>query len=133
MPLLGVNRALPLFTAAWQVWDRRTLHANPARSRSSGVFVGHTEGVTHIDSKARASSRLPDVLAPASCLPCSLSEQLYISAAWQPGLLRPAACTLDVGSPSWTPARCPPAHLQGDGRYLISNAKDQTVKLWDLR
>jgi WD40 repeat protein len=26
-----------------------------------------------------------------------------------------------------------PARLQGDGRYLISNAKDQTVKLWDLR
>ena len=23
--------------------------------------------------------------------------------------------------------------LQGDGRYLISNSKDQTIKLWDMR
>lgn len=23
--------------------------------------------------------------------------------------------------------------LQGDGRYLISNSKDQSVKLWDMR
>ena len=22
---------------------------------------------------------------------------------------------------------------QGDGRYLISNSKDQTIKLWDTR
>lgn len=27
----------------------------------------------------------------------------------------------------------PPLRLQGDGRYLISNSKDQTVKLWDTR
>ena len=23
--------------------------------------------------------------------------------------------------------------MQGDGRYLISNSKDQTIKLWDMR
>ena len=23
--------------------------------------------------------------------------------------------------------------IQGDGRYLISNSKDQTIKLWDMR
>lgn len=55
-----------------KVWDRRELDASGRRSRPSGVFVGHTEGVTHLDSK-------------------------------------------------------------GDGRYLISNAKDQSVKLWDTR
>ena len=28
-----------------------------------------------------------------------------------------------------TPTLC----LQGDGRYLITNSKDQSVKLWDMR
>ena len=23
--------------------------------------------------------------------------------------------------------------MQGDGRYFISNAKDQSIKLWDVR
>ncbi|CAD7702144.1 unnamed protein product [Ostreobium quekettii] len=52
-----------------KVWDRRMLGP---RHRAAGVLVGHTEGVTHIDSK-------------------------------------------------------------GDGHCLISNCKDQTIKLWDLR
>ena len=52
-----------------QVWDRRTVGRNP---RPAGLFVGHTDGMTHLDPK-------------------------------------------------------------GDGRYLISNCKDHTVKLWDLR
>ncbi|KAI5357589.1 Putative WD40/YVTN repeat-like-containing domain superfamily [Septoria linicola] len=51
-----------------KVWDRRSL----ASMRPAGMFLGHTEGITYIDSK-------------------------------------------------------------GDGRYVISNAKDQTCKLWDLR
>ena len=52
-----------------QVWDRRSMGR---RGKPEGSFVGHCEGVTHLDPK-------------------------------------------------------------GDGRYFISNAKDQTVKLWDLR
>ncbi len=51
-----------------KVWDRRSL----ASMRPAGLFLGHTEGLTYIDSK-------------------------------------------------------------GDGRYVISNGKDQTCKLWDLR
>ncbi|KAJ5885139.1 hypothetical protein N7495_009649 [Penicillium taxi] len=51
-----------------RVWDRRSM----ADGREAGVFVGHTEGITYVDSK-------------------------------------------------------------GDGRYVLSNAKDQTMKLWDLR
>lgn len=51
-----------------KVWDRRSM----GDGREAGVFLGHTEGLTYIDSK-------------------------------------------------------------GDGRYVISNAKDQTCKLWDLR
>ena len=51
-----------------KVWDRRSL----AGGREAGVFLGHTEGLTYVDSK-------------------------------------------------------------GDGRYVLSNAKDQTAKLWDLR
>lgn len=51
-----------------KVWDRRSLSS----LRPAGMFLGHTEGLTYIDSK-------------------------------------------------------------GDGRYVISNAKDQTCKLWDLR
>lgn len=51
-----------------KVWDRRSL----ASMRPAGMFLGHTEGLTYIDSK-------------------------------------------------------------GDGRYVTSNAKDQTCKLWDLR
>ena len=54
-----------------KVWDRRTL-ASGAEVRPAGVLIGHTEGITHIDSKC-------------------------------------------------------------DGRYFISNAKDQSVKLWDVR
>lgn len=53
-----------------KVWDRRTLGTR--RATPVGVFIGHTEGVAHLDSK-------------------------------------------------------------GDGRYLISNGKDQAVKLWDTR
>ncbi|KAH7308468.1 WD40-repeat-containing domain protein [Stachybotrys elegans] len=51
-----------------KVWDRRSM----GDSREAGAFLGHTEGLTYIDSK-------------------------------------------------------------GDGRYILSNGKDQTMKLWDLR
>ncbi|EFE39713.1 hypothetical protein TRV_05575 [Trichophyton verrucosum HKI 0517] len=51
-----------------RVCDRRSM----ADGREAGVFVGHTEGITFVDSK-------------------------------------------------------------GDGRYVLSNSKDQTMKLWDLR
>ncbi|KAI9927928.1 hypothetical protein MW887_002780 [Aspergillus wentii] len=51
-----------------RVWDRRSM----GDGREAGVFMGHTEGLTYIDSK-------------------------------------------------------------GDGRYILSNGKDQTMKLWDLR
>lgn len=51
-----------------KVWDRRSM----GDGREAGAFVGHTEGLTYLDSK-------------------------------------------------------------GDGRYLLSNGKDQTMKLWDLR
>jgi WD repeat-containing protein 23 len=51
-----------------KVWDRRSM----GDGREAGVFLGHTEGLTYVDSK-------------------------------------------------------------GDGRYVLSNAKDQTAKLWDLR
>ena len=54
--------------ATLKVWDRRSL----GNQRAAGVFLGHTEGLTYIDSK-------------------------------------------------------------GDGRYVLSNGKDQTMKLWDLR
>ena len=51
-----------------RVWDRRSMQDG----REAGVFVGHTEGLTYVDSK-------------------------------------------------------------GDGRYVLSNGKDQMMKLWDLR
>jgi DDB1- and CUL4-associated factor 11 len=51
-----------------RVWDRRSMNDN----REAGAFVGHTEGLTYVDSK-------------------------------------------------------------GDGRYVLSNGKDQMMKLWDLR
>ncbi|KAJ5930454.1 hypothetical protein N7466_005947 [Penicillium verhagenii] len=51
-----------------RVWDRRSM----GDGREAGVFMGHTEGLTYVDSK-------------------------------------------------------------GDGRYVLSNGKDQTMKLWDLR
>lgn len=54
--------------ATLRVWDRRSM----ADGREAGAFMGHTEGLTYVDSK-------------------------------------------------------------GDGRYVISNGKDQTMKLWDLR
>ncbi|KAL1870033.1 hypothetical protein Plec18167_007551 [Paecilomyces lecythidis] len=51
-----------------RVWDRRSM----GDGREAGVFLGHTEGLTYVDSK-------------------------------------------------------------GDGRYVLSNGKDQMMKLWDLR
>jgi WD repeat-containing protein 23 len=51
-----------------RVWDRRSM----GDGREAGVFMGHTEGLTYVDSK-------------------------------------------------------------GDGRYVLSNGKDQMMKLWDLR
>eukprot|EP00210_Caulerpa_lentillifera_P005138 g4910.t1 len=53
-----------------KVWDKRVFRAGT--HSIAGALIGHTEGLTHLDSKK-------------------------------------------------------------DGRYLISNAKDQTIKLWDLR
>jgi WD repeat-containing protein 23 len=55
-----------------KVWDRRIMASGDGGGGPVGVLIGHTEGITHIDSKA-------------------------------------------------------------DGRYFISNCKDQTVKLWDVR
>ncbi|TPX62557.1 hypothetical protein PhCBS80983_g00336 [Powellomyces hirtus] len=52
-----------------KIWDRRSLGRN---SHPAGVFVGHTEGVTYLDSK-------------------------------------------------------------NDGRFALSNGKDQQMKMWDLR
>lgn len=54
--------------ATIKVWDRRSM----GDEREVGAFVGHTEGLTYIDSK-------------------------------------------------------------GDGRYVLSNGKDQSMKLWDIR
>lgn len=54
--------------ATLRVWDRRSM----GDGREAGAFVGHTQGLTYVDSK-------------------------------------------------------------GDGRYVLSNAKDQSMKLWDLR
>lgn len=51
-----------------KVWDRRSM----GDKREAGAFIGHTQGVTYIDTK-------------------------------------------------------------GDGRYCLSNGKDQSMKLWDLR
>ena len=34
-----------------QLWDRRAGHASPV-----GVFVGHSEGITHIDPKVSSLS-----------------------------------------------------------------------------
>ncbi|KAJ9302546.1 hypothetical protein DTO217A2_7267 [Paecilomyces variotii] len=51
-----------------RVWDRRSM----GDGREAGVFMGHTEGLTYVDTK-------------------------------------------------------------GDGRYVLSNGKDQMMKLWDLR
>ncbi len=57
------------FSPYAQVWDRRALGRG---AKPAGVLVGHSEGLTHLDSK-------------------------------------------------------------GDGRYLLSNSKDQTARLWDVR
>ena len=83
-----------------QVWDRRLLDAS-GRARCSGVFVGHTEGITHLDSKARTWAGVQRGCRHAR-------HHAHASAH-------------------------PPVPMQGDGRYLISNSKDQSVKLWDLR
>jgi DDB1- and CUL4-associated factor 11 len=57
-----------------KVWDRRLLGSSRGggSTQSVGVFIGHTEGIAHLDSKL-------------------------------------------------------------DNRYFISNSKDQSIKLWDLR
>lgn len=44
------GHALPPPLYILQVWDRRMLRAR-ARTKPVGVFIGHTDGVTHIDSK----------------------------------------------------------------------------------
>lgn len=55
-----------------QVWDRRTMRNGRQSNTPVGIFIGHTDGLTHLNSK-------------------------------------------------------------GDGRYLLSNSKDQTIKIWDAR
>ncbi len=34
-----------------QLWDRRLMDSNSRTRRAVGVFVGHTEGLTHLNSK----------------------------------------------------------------------------------
>uniref|UniRef100_A0A7S3VU90 Anaphase-promoting complex subunit 4 WD40 domain-containing protein n=1 Tax=Dunaliella tertiolecta TaxID=3047 RepID=A0A7S3VU90_DUNTE len=56
-----------------KLWDRRLVSNEPgSRNKAVGTMVGHTEGITHLNSR-------------------------------------------------------------GDGRYFISNSKDQCIKLWDTR
>ena len=55
-----------------KVWDARTLGLADADAQPVGVFAGHDDGITSLDSR-------------------------------------------------------------GDDRYIVSNSKDQTLKLWDVR
>ena len=100
------------------MWDRRTLDASGRRSRPAGVFVGHTEGVTHLDSKV---GRLPGLGWLRVCR-CYSALHDRAQPAWsdQLGLVQNLCLMFCAGE-------------QGDGRYVISNSKDQSIKLWDTR
>ena len=55
-PLLGDEccGGAPCYLLLLQAWDRRLMGAGDGGGRGcrpAGVFVGHTEGVTHLDSK----------------------------------------------------------------------------------
>lgn len=97
------------------------------RRRAVGVLVGHTEGLTHLDSKVGAPPGKGRCCRRCCCCRrrrrrgCGVGGRQWIVAAeaQRRTARRRFLCTL--------------AAAQGDGRYLISNAKDQTIKLWDTR
>ena len=106
-----------------RVWDRRTL--DDSKAKPVGILTGHTDGVTFVDSKVGkclstllifpiSIFTLPSVLAPLTFSLMFFST--YSISSFQERKFSPF----------------PPDH-QGDGRYLISNGKDQALKLWDVR
>lgn len=91
--------------ALCKVWDRRTLRED--RPQPVGHLAGHRDGITFIHSKVRGGAALtPSVHQLRSSLPVAL---LFL-------FENPLFC-----------------RFQGDARYLISNSKDQSIKLWDIR
>lgn len=94
-----------------KVWDRRSLSSG----KPSGVLVGHTEGITHVASKGTFASR-----SLGRCtVRCDVMEFRFRSVDIMEIDVVIAFYVRGIGS--------------GDGRTMISNAKDQTIRLWDLR
>ena len=96
--------------------------ASGRRTRACVVFVGHTEGVTHLDSKVGVVATGQGVGAGRAASGQGRRHGRAVQCVPRPHLRL---------------ARRPPPRLsrlqQGDGRYVLSNAKDQSAKLWDCR
>lgn len=90
--------------ALCKVWDRRTLRED--RPQPVGQLAGHRDGITFIHSKVRKTLLVLIRLIMSQSYPRTHVFSQRLRGLW-----------------------C----FQGDARYLISNSKDQSIKLWDVR
>jgi DDB1- and CUL4-associated factor 11 len=133
-----------------KVWDRRSL----SDGRPAGVFLGHTEGLTYIDSRGDGvyvlsngkdqTAKLWDV---RKMLPASRADEIDISAYtqnydyrsdnynasyWRPHPYDCSLVTFRGHAVERTLIRChfsPPGST--DGRYVYSGSRDGKVYVWN--
>lgn len=94
----------------------------PAHPVGPCLLQGHTEGLTHLNAKGDGRC------VPRSTAACTPRARAHTCT--------PASSLLCLRGRAWrgtdTHSRCPPPPSP-TARHLISNSKDQTIRLWDTR
>ena len=101
-----------------------TSSGDPRPNRPAGILPGHTEGITHVASKGRVSHGLMTGIVHTTAVCCCLCFLLRLVTNM---VLSLSICCIGLVVIDFSVLR------SGDGVYVLSNGKDQTAKLWDLR
>ena len=116
-----------------KVWDRRTLsETNPT---PVGIFAGHKDGITYMDVKvdiALAEFNSHHVLYICNTLNVHMhgTHKYMHTHTHMHGTHKHMHTHTHMHTRTRTHTH---THTQDDGRYLITNSKDQSIKLWDMR
>ena len=101
-----------------KVWDRRTL--SETRPTPVGILAGHKDGITYIDAKVWT-------------LTTGTPTHPHTHTPTYPHHTHAHTTHTHHTPASFFSPPSPNTHAQGDSRYLITNSKDQSIKLWDVR